>query len=73
MDNRIDRSKARSLGDDIDTIDQMSALFMRSQMVKSHFSKDHHYLGSEPEICNVCLLRTVLIQLKKDLEGNSAR
>lgn len=58
MDNQIDCSKAGSPGSDIDTIDQMSALLMRSQMVNAHFSTDHHYLGSEPASCNVCLLKT---------------
>jgi hypothetical protein len=35
MDNHIDRSKAESPEADIDRIDQMSALFMRSQMAKA--------------------------------------
>ena len=66
MDNQIDRSKAESPGADINTIDQMSRLFSRSQMAKAHVSPGHHYLGSAPASCNVCRLRAVLIQIRKD-------
>jgi hypothetical protein len=50
MDNEIDRLDAERHRSDLEELARISELFMRSQMAKAHFSADHHYLGSGPEL-----------------------
>jgi hypothetical protein len=68
MHNEIDRSDAERHRADLEELDRISELFMRSQMARAHFSADQHYLGSEPDSCRACQLRNLLVELRKQWE-----
>jgi len=68
MDTESDSVDAERHRADLEELARISELFMQSQIVKAHFSADHHYLGSEPARCMACQLRNLLIELTKQWE-----